>query len=77
MITFGKQNGFLIIFETVYHRSFIFHMLISPNMDSTTIDFVFFRSRGNFTRVAFICNEPIDFRLSGSKVKVTMVTFVK
>jgi len=41
-ITFVKKWFPLIILRTVYHRGFIFHMLIGPGEGLTPFDFVFF-----------------------------------
>jgi len=40
--------------QTVYHRAFIFHMLIGLGKDMTPIDFGITMSKGNVTRVTFL-----------------------
>jgi len=45
-----------IILRTVYHRAFIFHMLIGPGETLTPMDFVFFMGRVKVTLVTFVKN---------------------
>jgi len=50
LITFVIKVFFLNILRTIYHRAFIFHMLIGPGKGLTPIDFVFregLRSQGS------------------------------
>jgi len=44
----------LIILRTVYHRGFIFHILIGLGEGLTSIHFVLFRSKVKVTKVIFV-----------------------
>ena len=53
-VTFVKKWFFLIFLRTIYHRAFIYNVLIGLSEDKTPIDFGFTRSKGNVTRVRFV-----------------------